>query len=400
MRSETCARTPNVSIRVGYEVLGKAQRCEARRSRTLRTDVCHVPEPHGPAEPRRSSRGPPRSLWRDRQAPQRGPAVARRGAAAERVPAGPSSALAPRRRPRAAPCAARSPPEGTAAAPWPPRRRRGPAPRYPRARRAATSTGCAPSSPEVGAGFPQRDAPAGSARRRARPAGRLGQGRFCVRVPLRSSRGNVTSGSMGFLKIIAIFASDVLNFLQAGGSRAFWNRWGRRSCRLCVQRPRPAVVTPGQPAYRCPESWRLSGCGGAKEAKPTPKHAASPCSRSTSRSPRGVLFQCLVMWQGGMRFISGFLSVPLIAAAFAFSPEPQGNVCGRSVPLWGAALPAHSSGWHRGSRRCSWAALSGTCRRYMSGRPSAVWSCRSRLGWFSVEFEELCSILLIGAFCS
>lgn len=101
-----------------------------------------------PAFPRLAAEGrpgPARPGWRDPQAPRRGPA--------RLSGAGPSSAPAARRGLRAAPSAARRlrEPARPGPAPWLPRRRRGPEPRCPRPRRAETSTGCAPSSPEVGA---------------------------------------------------------------------------------------------------------------------------------------------------------------------------------------------------------------------------------------------------------
>lgn len=104
--------------------------------------------------------GPPRAEGRGPCAPAAGDAIGRRRGAARRArpwlaAAGPQWRRGPPRAPPlrrgGVPCAARSPPEGAQPSPWLPRRRLGPAPRWPRARRAATSTGCAPSSPEVGA---------------------------------------------------------------------------------------------------------------------------------------------------------------------------------------------------------------------------------------------------------
>lgn len=174
-------------------------------------------------QPRRVSRGLLGRRGGGRCAPAAGDAIGRRrGAARQARPwlaaAGPQWRRGPPRAPPlrrgGVPCAGRSPPEGAQPSPWLPRRRLGPAPRWPRARRGTTSTGCAPSSPEVGAPGGPCPVSAGPAWGERGAGARGGCGGQAESLPCLSPAkglfgGVATRGSGHSLPFLPLYSPDV-----------------------------------------------------------------------------------------------------------------------------------------------------------------------------------------------
>lgn len=133
------------------------------------------------------------------------------------------------------------------------------------------------------------------------------------------------------------------------------------------QGPVPPLWLRGSPLIGAPRAAGRRAAVVRRKSSQRQTAPPAPCSRSTSCSPCGVLSQ--VSCNVARRREVYFRFSRALAAVLAFSLEPQRNVCGRRLPLWGAALPTHGSGWYRGSRRCSAAAFSGIYCRDLSGQP-------------------------------